>query len=148
MLVVFDIDGTLANIEHRLAFVRSKPKNWPAFDAGIPNDKANPFLLEIYEGMFMLGHDVILASGRNERTRQATEKWLTANRLTGWKKLYMRPADDFRSDDIVKREILDEIVVDFGKKPDMWFDDRPRVVKAIRSQGVFVFDVYQGTEDF
>jgi hydroxymethylpyrimidine pyrophosphatase-like HAD family hydrolase len=26
MLVVFDIDGTLANIEHRLDYVRSKPE--------------------------------------------------------------------------------------------------------------------------
>jgi hypothetical protein len=60
----------------------------------------------------------------------------------------MRKAADFRGDDIVKREILDEIVADYGKKPDMWFDDRPRVVRAIRARGVFVVDVYQGTEDF
>jgi hydroxymethylpyrimidine pyrophosphatase-like HAD family hydrolase len=37
-LICFDIDGTLANIEHRLDYVRSKPKNWKAFDSGIPND--------------------------------------------------------------------------------------------------------------
>lgn len=48
MLVVFDIDGTLANIEHRLDYVRSKPKNWKAFDAGIPNDKVNEPVAAIF----------------------------------------------------------------------------------------------------
>ena len=148
MLVCFDIDGTLANIEHRLDYVRSKPKNWKAFDAGIPNDRVNEPVAEVFDVMVMGDHDVVLASGRNERSRQATENWLLKNGLGHYAKLYMRKADDFRGDDIVKQEILDEIIADYGKKPDIWFDDRPRVVKAIRSRGVFVFDVYQGTVDF
>ena len=148
MLVVFDIDGTLANIEHRLDYVRSKPKNWKAFDAGIPNDKVNPPVAEVFLQMVEEGHHVILASGRNERSRQATEDWLRKNSLAGYQKLYMRKADDFRGDDIVKQEILDEIVADYGKKPDMVFDDRPRVVKMWRDNGIFVFNVYQGEEDF
>jgi len=150
MLVVFDIDGTLANIEHRLDYVRSKPKNWKAFDAGIPNDKVNEPVAMVFKTLAESAwiSDIVLASGRSERVRQATEDWLYANNFTAWQKLYMRKADDFRGDDIVKQEILDEIIRDYGKKPDMWFDDRPRVVKAIRSRGVFVFDVYQGTVDF
>lgn len=143
------MDGTLANIEHRLDYVRSKPKNWKAFDAGIPNDKVNDPVATIFWAMMTRDNvDIVLASGRNERSRQATEDWLSANMLTGYQKLYMRKADDFRSDDIVKDEIIDEIVADYGKLPDMWFDDRPRVVRAVRSRGIFVFDVYQGEEDF
>ena len=147
-LVCFDIDGTLANIEHRLDYVRSKPKNWAAFDAGIPNDKVNEPVAEIFWQM-LRNHNVILASGRNERSRDATMTWLQGNNLWDYRsKLYMRKADDFRSDDIVKDEIIDEIVADYGKLPDMWFDDRPRVVRAVRKRGIFVFDVYQGEEDF
>jgi len=148
MLVVFDIDGTLANIEHRLDYVRSKPKNWKAFDAGIPNDKVNEPVAEVFDAMVMGGHTVILASGRNERSRIATQDWLRKNGFSMYQKLYMRKAEDFRSDDIVKQEILDEIIADYGKKPDMVFDDRPRVVKMWRDNGIFVFDVYQGEEDF
>jgi hypothetical protein len=149
MLVVFDIDGTLANIEHRLDYVRSKPKNWKAFDAGIPNDKVNEPVAEVFRKFtFALYHQVVLASGRNERSRQATEDWLYKNNLSGYQKLYMRKADDFRSDDIVKQEILDEIIRDYGRKPDMVFDDRPRVVRMWRDNGIFVFNVYQGEEDF
>lgn len=97
--------------------------------------------------MIHAGHNVILASGRNERSRNATVDWFVKNDLPR-RKLYMRKADDSRSDDIVKNEIIDEIVADYGRLPDMWFDDRPRVVKAVRARGIFVFDVYQGEEDF
>jgi hydroxymethylpyrimidine pyrophosphatase-like HAD family hydrolase len=148
MLVVFDIDGTLANIEHRLDYVRSKPKNWKAFDAGIPNDKVNEPVAEVFDAMAMHNHDIVLASGRNERSRLATESWLRKNEMIGYDRLYMRKADDFRSDDIVKQEILDQIIADYGKKPDMVFDDRPRVVRMWRDNGIFVFNVYQGEEDF
>jgi hydroxymethylpyrimidine pyrophosphatase-like HAD family hydrolase len=150
MLIVFDIDGTLANIEHRLHHVRSKPKNWAAFDAGIPNDKVNLPVAEAFHSLRDAGHDIVFASGRNERSRDATVDWL--DRKNFWcvdsSKLYMRKADDFRSDDIVKREMLDQIITDFGKKPDMVFDDRPRVVRMWRDAGIFVFNVYQGEEDF
>ena len=150
MLICFDIDGTLANIEHRLDYVRSKPKNWRAFDAGIPNDKVNEPVAKVFRKFAVdtAFHDVVLASGRNERSRYATEKWLADNKLHGYQKLYMRKADDFRSDDIVKQEILDQIVKDYGRKPDMVFDDRPRVVSMWRRNGIFVFDCYQGEEDF
>lgn len=149
MLIVFDIDGTLANIEHRLDFVRSKPKNWPAFDAGIPNDKVNPHVAEVFHSLRDAGHDIVFASGRNERSRDATVAWLKENGF--WlvsSHLYMRKADDFRGDDIVKKEILDEMTRAWGRKPDMVFDDRPRVVRMWRDNGIFVFNVYQGDEDF
>jgi len=148
MLICFDIDGTLANIEHRLDYVRSKPKNWAAFEAGIPNDSVNEPVVKVFDAMSLNGHTIILASGRNERSRSATEVWLRQNILHDYEKLYMRKADDFRSDDIVKDEIIDEIVADYGKLPDMWFDDRPRVVRAVRKRGIFVFDCYQGEDDF
>jgi phosphoglycolate phosphatase-like HAD superfamily hydrolase len=150
MLVVFDIDGTLANIEHRLDYVRSKPKNWKAFDAGIPNDKVNDHVAHIFWALKDQSpfYNIVIASGRNERSRQATELWLARNALSGYEKLYMRKADDFRSDDTVKQEMLYEIIADYGRKPDMVFDDRPRVVRMWRNNGIFVFNVYQGEEDF
>ena len=148
MLICFDIDGTLANIEHRLGYVRSKPKNWKAFDAGIPNDKVNYPVASVFWSLANPNNEVVLASGRNERSRQATVDWLRKHSLDNYAKLYMRKADDFRSDDIVKQEILDEIIADYGRKPDMVFDDRPRVVNMWRDAGIFVFDVYQGKEDF
>jgi hypothetical protein len=146
-LICFDLDGTLCNIEHRLGYVRSKPKNWAAFDAGIPNDKVNEPVAEAFRSLAAF-NTIILASGRNENSRDATEKWLHNNGFYEYDKLYMRKADDFRSDDIIKREILDEIIVDYGKKPDMVFDDRKRVVDMWRRNGIWVFDCNQSGEEF
>lgn len=149
MLIVFDIDGTLADNHHRIDYVRTKPKDWAAYDAEIPNDAVIEPIAKIFKMFAEKGHTVVFATGRNERSRVATLNWLVDNGLYYLgQKLYMRGADDFRHDDIVKSEMLDQIIADYGKKPDMWFDDRPRVVRAIRKRGVFVVDVYQGEEEF
>ena len=149
MLVVFDIDGTVADNHHRIHHVKSSPKNWPAYDAGIPDDIAIWPMAETFRALRLTGYDIIFVTGRSERSRKATVKWLDENDLhNSLSKIYMRPDGDYRPDDIVKCELLDQIIKEYGFKPDIWFDDRPRVVRAIRARGVFVVDVYQGTEEF
>jgi phosphoglycolate phosphatase-like HAD superfamily hydrolase len=157
MLVVFDIDGTLADNHHRVHHVKSKPKNWPAYDAAIPDDTAIWPMAETFRALRLAGYDIIFVTGRSERSRKDTVEWLDENDLhnldendlhNSLSKVYMRPDGDYRSDDIVKCEILDQIIKEYGFKPDIWFDDRPRVVRAIRARGVFVVDVYQGEEEF
>jgi len=148
-LIVMDIDGTVADLTHRLDYVRSKPKNWKAFDAGIPNDTRIEPTFEVFQCLKAAGNTIIFTSGRSDRTREETMKWLQDNNLWNYtSKLYMRKEGDFRNDSIVKDGIIDDIVDDYGQLPNMWFDDRPRVVKAVRARGIFVFDVYQGEEDF
>jgi len=147
MLICFDIDGTLADVSHRVHYWRQKPKNWNMFKSEMVNDKPIEQIVNIARTMWFAGHTVILCSGRGDDTRKLTEDWLYDHDIK-FEKLYMREANDYRGDDIVKKELLDQIVARFGKKPDIVFDDRPRVVKMWRENGVFVADVYQGTEDF
>ena len=150
-LVCFDIDGTLAKIDHRLGFVRSKPKNWKAFNAGIPGDQVNEAVRTVYRHFALSPFGdatVVIASGRSEEVRESTEEWLRRNDIIQYDKLYMRKDRDFRSDDIIKEEILKEIITDYGKKPDMVFDDRRRVVNMWRANGIWVFDCNQSGEDF
>jgi uncharacterized HAD superfamily protein len=146
MLICFDIDGTLADLSHRVHFWQQEPKNWNMFKSEMVNDAPIEQIRNIAV-MMLHGHDVIICTGRSEDTREITEAWLTKHNIN-FEKMYMRAEKDFRGDDIVKLELLNQIVVDFGKKPDIVFDDRPRVVKMWRENGVFVADVYQGTEDF
>ena len=115
MIIVFDIDGTLANINHRLGYVRTKPKNWKAFDAGIPNDLVNTPVQRVFQTL-STGNTIILASGRSDRTRKDTVDWLECNDLGNFDQLYMRKNGDFRSDDVIKKEILDQIIIDWGKQ--------------------------------
>lgn len=46
MLVAFDLDGTLANIDHRLHHVKNKPKCWVKFNEGIKDDLPNLLVVE------------------------------------------------------------------------------------------------------
>lgn len=148
MLICFDLDGTLANLDHRLPHIKTKPKNWKAFKDGICDDRLIEPLTKLFRVLAQGEMQIILASGRGDETRDLTHKWLLDNGLWPFEKLYMRKEGDYRCDSIVKKEILDDIIADYGKKPDIVFDDRPRVVKMWRENGVYCADVYQGTEDF
>lgn len=141
-IVVFDIDGTVANNEHRLHWLSSNPKNWNAFNIGIINDSVYEDIKFIYDILNTKDNIMIFCSGRNEETRLDTEKWLAKNGFV-YVALYMRKAKDYRKDSIVKVELLNEIRKEYGE-PYLWFDDRNQVVDAIRAEGVRVLQVRPG----
>lgn len=142
-ICVFDLDGTIANIEHRRGYVASRPKNWPAFQAGIPNDTPYDDIVWLLNAVLAQPDVcVILCSARSEDDRAVTETWLREHNIQ-YQQLYMRASRDYRRDSIVKIELLDEIRKDYGN-PWIWFDDRNQVVDAIRSQGVRVLQCAPG----
>jgi len=141
-VIVFDIDGTLANVDHRRHWVASKPKNWAAWNAAMHLDKLHNDIAELLVSFYTQGNTVLLCSGRGEETRETTENWLADN-IIPYKRLYMRAAKDNRKDSIVKVELLEQIRKDFGE-PWLWFDDRTQVIDAIRQQGVRVLQVAPG----
>ena len=140
-VVVFDLDGTLANAEHRMHWVSSKPKNWSACDAAIPQDTLHTDIAWILD-LLPLDTRVILCTGRSESVREVTEHWLKDNSIY-YNSLYMRSVNDFRKDSIVKVELLQQIIYDYGK-PYLWFDDRQQVVDALRAEGIRVLQVAPG----
>ena len=141
-VIVFDIDGTLANIEHRRSFVATKPKNWKAFTAGIVNDTPHEDIVTLSSMFVACGNTLLLCSGRGEEQRDVTVDQMNEFGVL-YSKLYMRPAKDHRPDDIIKVELLQQIREEFGN-PWLWFDDRTRVVNAIRAEGVRVLQVAPG----
>ena len=147
-VIVFDIDGTLADCEHRRHWITSKPKNWSAFYADLVNDPCIESVASLARHFWRQEATVILCSGRPEyddgagNIREATQSWLSKKSI-GYDALIMRPARDYRGDDILKVEFLNRIRQGYGE-PSYWFDDRDRVVKAIRNEGVQVFQVTEG----
>lgn len=144
-VIVFDIDGTVANIEHRRHWVQNKPKNWPAFNKAMHLDTPHAdviWLLQVLAAQEDV--EIVFASGRGEEQRAVTEAWLAE--IIGADKfsmLLMRPAGDFRRDDIIKEEILDKLIA-MGKKPEMVFDDRNQVVDMWRRRGIRCMQVAPG----
>lgn len=141
-IIVFDIDGTLANIEHRRHYVSIKPKNWKAFNEAMKFDSINKDILFLLNTFKQNNHKIILCSGRSEETRKITENWLELNNVH-YEQLYMRSEKDYRKDSIVKVELLQKIKEEHGN-PYFWFDDRNQVVDAIREQGIRVLQVAPG----
>lgn len=142
-VIVFDIDGTLANVDHRRHWVASKPRNWAAWNASMPNDIPHDDIVWMWSAFaHMPNNRIILASGRGEDHRSVTEQWLAKHGIF-YDALYMRAAKDNRKDSIVKVEFLQQIRYDYGN-PWLWFDDRQQVVDAIRAEGVRVCQVAPG----
>lgn len=143
--IIFDIDGTLANCDHRIHWVRSKPKNWPAFSRAMKDDTPNWDIIWLLQSVWMAGATILIASGRSEDDRAVTEKWLNevAKIPDKYTKLYMRASKDYRSDDIVKSEILDQMRTD-GYNPTMAIDDRQQVVDMWRRRGLRCLQVAPG----
>lgn len=141
-VIVFDIDGTIADMEHRRHWVATKPKNWPAFNAGMARDTVHKDIAGLMDMFADKDYTILLCSGRGEESRAVTEAWLADNDLP-YKQLYMRGLQDYRQDSIVKVELLAQIRAQHGN-PWLWFDDRQQVVDAIRAEGVRVLQVASG----
>lgn len=131
-LVIFDIDGTLADISERLHHIRTKPKNWNAFNQGIAQDKAIQSMVRLCNILYAAGIHIVLCSGRNEANRPETVEWLEKHNVN-YHELLLRKDEDYRSDAIVKREILETM-----DKTRILFvvEDRSRVVEMWRSEGL------------
>lgn len=144
MDVIFDLDGTLADLTHRLHWIATKPKRWNEFFKAADKDAVIEPIARVARG-FCWGNRVVICSGRPDNTRVMTETWLAemwgAGRAHAG--LYMRKAGDYRADDIVKGELLDQILAD-GFRPELVFDDRDRVVKMWRARGIRCCQVAEG----
>jgi predicted secreted acid phosphatase len=141
-IYVFDIDGTVADNSARTKWVEQTPKDWKKYNETMANDKPIADIIELLQTLDDGFNTIIFCTGREEVYREVTEKWLRENNIVG-NPVYMRAAKDYRSDSIVKVELLNQIRQEYGE-PFMWFDDRDSVVSAIRAQGVRVLQVRPG----
>lgn len=129
--IIFDLDGTLADNSQRHAF---EYKN-------LINDKPVDYLIEMAKMYEKAGYAIICVSGRNAGTKDSkrcwfklTTEWLHAHDVP-WDSLYMRQAEDFRKDDIVKEEIFwNKIATHYNVV--FAVDDRQQVVEMWRRIGV------------
>lgn len=139
-LVVFDIDGTLADPGHRLHHILGRPKDWDAFFAACLDDEPIPQGLSAARAFHSWGVDMEFWTGRPERVRGPTRTWL-AHHLGPWTAdvpLKMRGDDDRRPDVKVKPEYID------GREPHIIFEDRASVVEEFRRRGLTVYHVAKG----
>lgn len=130
---LFDLDGTVADIDHRLHHITGEKKNWRAFYAACDGDKPIPHMMELAHHLGRLA-DIYFVTGRSEECASQTIRWLQDQGFMN-PLIEMRPDGDHRADNIVKGEMLDRIM-QMGWSPIMAFEDRDQVVKMWRARGV------------
>lgn len=145
-VVIFDLDGTLANIDHRLHHVQNGNKNWDAFYAACPDDGPKEPIIELARMCDDAGHTIVISSGRSENVRVETEEWLRKHGVN-YARLFMRPNQCFVPDQALKKAWLDEGL--FGSKENILFivEDRDRMVQMWRQQGLTCLQVDQWVEE-
>lgn len=157
MIILCDIDGTIADCRHRLwlidevayrtrvgpniASLQFKP-DWDTFFIACVNDAPIQPVIDIIKD---LAGKVIFVTGRSDIVRRETKQWLWKHGLP-CTDLYMRRQGDHRPDHVVKSELFDKILLDtHADLPDfLVFDDRDQSVQMWRKRGMRCFQVADG----
>lgn len=151
-LYIFDIDGTICNIEHRLYFLENKtdPERWKKFYRACKNDAPNLPVITTLE-LLRQHADIWFFSGRSEEVRYETCLWLHVNTTFKMDQLAsnpewltMRRERDYTEDDVLKQSWLDNLLTCDRERLVAVFDDRKRVVDMWRANGVPCFQVANG----
>ena len=145
--IIFDIDGTVADVRHRRKYVDGPNKDWKSWNANMHLDPPHIdvcFLAELLGDHPLVNNGSIklfLFSGRGEEKRVVTEEWLLKYIRPYFQKaeLLMRAEGDYRSDIILKREMLQSIR-ERGYGPRIVVDDRPSVCAMWREEGLTVLE--------
>lgn len=147
--VIFDLDGTLANIDARrdLSTNVNGKIDWDTFFApdNIQLDLPNRPVVAMAQMMKDAGHRVVIFSGRSKETKEVTRLWLKQFNIP-FDVLKMRPMSTefkFMPDNLLKKKWMDDL---FPNTDDILcvFDDRDKVVKMWRDSGITCFQVAEG----
>lgn len=139
-LVLVDMDGTLADVEHRVHHVRGRgKKNWPAFFRGMTKDKPNAVVAEWVKNL-RPEYTIVILSGRPSSYARDTVQWLKKHKIP-FDHLLMRREGDHRPDHIVKKELMATLP---KRQIAFVIDDRASVCRMWRDEGLRVFQVAEG----
>lgn len=139
MFVAFDLDGTLALIDHRLHHIRDGRRNYDAFFAACVDDVLNERVAAALHAHQLAGHKVEIWSARSAAVETETRAWLTANGVNSNLLTHMRAVGDMTEDAKLKRSWM--LALHPDERPDVVYDDRQRVVDMWREEGIACFQV-------
>ena len=138
-IVIVDLDGTLADGEHRVHHLRKEKRDWDAYYEECHLDEPHPEMVALVNA---LADDylIVILTGRREETREVTEEWLDNQEVT-YHMLIMRPEGN-REDDH-KWKLSVGRLMGFHNIAFV-IEDRNRIVEAWRESGVRCIQVADG----
>ena len=130
-IIISDLDGTLSDYKHRVKYYNEK--DYFSFNVKGIDDPPIEDVCNILRNCKTMDTEVVIMTARDEQHREATQKWLR-NYDIPFDMLLMRPSDDNRYDDEVKRTLFKN----FFETKDVWFviEDRQICVDMWRELGL------------
>lgn len=141
-IILCDLDGTLADCQHRIHHILKQPKDWASFFADCAGDSPIQHVIDLVNSINKDVYEVWITSGRSDECKQQTVKWLYDNNVN-YDNLIMRKSGDHTDDGILKPSWLSDGTIP-AQRVAFALDDRNRVVKAWRDAGVPCFQVAEG----
>jgi uncharacterized HAD superfamily protein len=123
---IFDVDGTLANVDPYLHLVRGSNKDYDAFHEASIDALPNLDVVQMLNNAVADRHAILVVTSRKDKWRGLTSMWLAKNNLRSHA-LFMRADDDHRPDYEVKKDILEKINNHWNVVHAI--DDNPSVIK-------------------
>jgi phosphoglycolate phosphatase-like HAD superfamily hydrolase len=130
-VVVFDLDGVLADTRHRDHYLNGDPEDWDAYFAACVHDQPVSRMIALAEDL-VRHYRIVVATGRPNRIRPETERWLDLWHVP-WATIYTRGDSDRRPNAQLKVDQAREI--NCGRIA-FWVDDNPAVADALAPYGV------------
>jgi len=127
-LAVFDVDGVLADVEHRRHHVSGRRRDWAGFFAAAGDDPLLAPGAALVQQARADGLLVVYLSGRPEHLRAVTTSWLARHDLPDGE-LVLRPERDRSPAVAFKLARLREVATAFTI--DLLVDDDEQVVRAV-----------------
>lgn len=143
-LYIFDLDGTLALIDHRRHLVECEKPNWKDFFAACIDDEPNQPVIDTLHSLIESGAEVFIWSGRSSEVMEQTRTWLQMHIDDEDIQLCMRVEGDFTPDEVLKQSWLEQMPPCHRRRLIAVFDDRDKVVSMWRKNGVACFQVAPG----
>ncbi|TCC49796.1 hypothetical protein E0H75_15860 [Kribbella capetownensis] len=131
---VLDIDATLSDTSERIHFLAKRPKDWDSFFAHAKEDAVLDEGLAVATTL-AADHEIVYLTGRPERLRRDTLKWLKDNGFPDGK-VYMRGNTDRRPSVLMKLGRLERLAED--RPVAVLVDDDAKVCAAAEKAGYTV----------
>lgn len=153
-IYIFDLDGTLANGDHRVHHIRGEKKDWRAYFAACELDEPIQPVIDVFKALRK--HSTCwIWTGRSNEVREQTVRWLRRHDLIDgfWSSmpgmrdpeaLMMRPEGVYTPDTHLKYGWLADLDPPERNRVAGAFEDRDAVVKMWREAGIQCFQVAPG----
>jgi hypothetical protein len=138
MYVLLDLDHTIANSFWRDSMIGVN--SWDEYHEASKDDKPFKIITRLVNSLAAMNYVIIGITGRNEKFRQLTTKWLLEHRIDV-DELLMRPDGDFSKNGDVKTKLIENRFKGNYKLIQFLIDDNEDTIRIFQLLGITTLQV-------